>query len=333
MICCFGELMLRLSPALNQKWIRDARLNVYVAGAELNVARALAAWGYPSRYVTALPQNYMASEIVDSFPHLIDRSGILYKEGRLGVYYLPQGQDLKTAGVIYDRSYTAFSRIEKGEIDWQNVLRGSDWFHFSAITPALHPVMPEVVQEALTVAKQQHIPVSIDLNYRSKLWEKGIDPRDVIPSLVANCEVLMGNIWAVDSLLGIAPRKYPAGLEDREICIAAADEVASKIFDQFSSVQKIAFTFRYSNEDPIHYFATYHTRGHSFVSRALSGTSAKDKVGSGDCFMAGLIHGIRAQKPPQYVIDFAAAAAFGKLFEEGDATRQRIDEIEARFMA
>jgi 2-dehydro-3-deoxygluconokinase len=330
MVCCFGELLLRLSPVLGQEWINDARMNVYIAGAELNVARALAAWGDNSRYITALPENYLSAEIVRSFPSLVDTSQILYKEGRLGVYYLPQGTDLKAAGVIYDRSQSSFSLIREGDIDWKNALEGADWLHYSAITPALDSRMPDVLQEAIAAAHQKALTVSIDLNYRAKLWQNGIDPKTVIPPLVENCQVLMGNIWAIGSLLGIVPDAYPTGPDQKDVCLAAADQCAGQVFKVYPSVQVVAFTFRFSNEDPIDYFATYHTRNASCVSQTYSGTGAKDKVGSGDCFMAGLIHGIRAKKSDQYIIDYAASAAFGKLFEEGDVTYQRIEQVEAR---
>lgn len=330
MVCCFGELLLRLSPVLGQEWINNARMNVYVAGAELNVARALAAWGENSRYITALPGNYLSEEIVRSFPSFVDTSQILYKDGRLGVYYLPQGTDLKAAGVIYDRSQTSFTSIRQGDIDWDKAFEGADWLHFSAITPALDPCMPDVLQEAMAAAHQRELTVSIDLNYRAKLWQRGIDPKTVIPSLVGKCQVLMGNIWAIGSLLGIAPDAYPTGPDQRDVCIAAADQCARQVFAAYPSVQVIALTYRFSNEDPIDYFATYHTRNDSFVSKTYSGTGAKDKVGSGDCFMAGLIYSIRAKRSNQYIIDYAASAAFGKLFEEGDVTYQRIAQVEAR---
>ena len=123
-IFCFGELLFRFSPALNGEWIKQAGMPVFIGGAELNVARALAKWGMPVKYVTALPDNYLSKEIID---HLhandIDVSSVIYTGKRVGCYYLPQGTDLKSAGVIYDREGSSFGGLRPGMVDWEDVLK------------------------------------------------------------------------------------------------------------------------------------------------------------------------------------------------------------------
>ena len=123
-VFCFGELLLRMSPSLNGEWIRDAQMPFYIGGAELNVATALANWGTPVKYCTALPDNYLSREILDELVQKkIDTSAIQFSGDRIGIYYLPQGADLKNAGVIYDRSHSSFAALSPGMINWTEVLK------------------------------------------------------------------------------------------------------------------------------------------------------------------------------------------------------------------
>src|SRR5579885_3812451 len=129
-VVCFGEILMRLSPELNGEWIKKASIPVYIGGAELNAAMALAKWNVPVSYISALPDNYLAKEITEHLIHnKIDTGSFLQKEGRIGVYYLPQGSDLKNAGVLYDRSYSSFSNIINKDIDWNEALKDAEWFH------------------------------------------------------------------------------------------------------------------------------------------------------------------------------------------------------------
>ncbi len=122
---------------------------------------------------------------------------------RIGLYYLPQGTDLKNGGVIYDRAYSSFGSLKPGMIDWDEVLRDARWFHFSAISPALTEQVAAVCREGAAAAAAKGITVSIDLNHRARLWQYGKKPVEIMPSLVEYCDVVMGNIWAANALLGI----------------------------------------------------------------------------------------------------------------------------------
>src|SRR5688572_6216195 len=203
MICCFGELLLRMSPALNREWIDQHNMPVYVGGAELNVATALAQWQVNARYSTALPDNYLSHEIIDSIKEKEIDPSVHLSGNRIGIYYLPQGADLKNAGVIYDRAGSSFASLRTGMIDWKMVLNGCSWFHFSAISPALNAHAAEVCEEAVSIASGLGLTISVDLNYRSKLWKYGKQPVDVMPRLVKYCDVVMGNIWSAAELLDV----------------------------------------------------------------------------------------------------------------------------------
>ncbi len=328
-IFCFGELLLRLSPALEGEWIRTANMPVFIGGAELNVATALARWQMPVQYATALPDHYLSAEICNALrEENIDVSSIHFSGNRIGTYYLPQGKDLKHGGVIYDRAYSSFSELQPGMIDWEKVLEGVSWFHFTAINPALTPNVTDVCEEALQVCVKKGIHVSIDLNYRAKLWQYGAKPVEVMPRLLKYCDTVMGNIWAAESLLGIPVDQDIHLRRNNDELLAHSVKTAQAIQKAYPKVQSIAHTFRFdAGEKGISYFATLYQQGEQSVSKHLTAEEIVDKVGSGDCFMAALIYSLYNALPPAEVINMAACAAFGKLFEKGDTTRQSIEDI------
>ncbi len=321
MVFCFGELLLRMSPSLNRHWIYKNMMPVYIGGAELNVATALAKWEIPAKYCTALPDHYLSKEIIEDIKEKgIDTSAVYLSGNRIGTYYLPQGADMKSAGVIYDRTYSSFAELSPGVIDWENVLEGCRWFHFTAISPALNKNLAAVCREALYYASQKGITISVDLNYRPKLWQYGLKPTQVMPELVNYCSVVMGNLWAVESLLGIPSPIESSDGKSKEELLEAARASIQDMHRQFPQATDFAYTFRLQSD----YWAVLQHGGESVVSRRFALGEVTDGVGSGDCFMAGLIYGLYNQHPVQEIIDFAATAAVGKLQEEGDATDQNL---------
>ena len=326
-VFCFGELLLRMSPELNGKWIEDAAIPFYIGGAELNVATALANWAVPVKYCTALPNNYLSAEICTSLSAKnIDTNAVLFQGNRIGMYFLPQGADLKYAGVIYDRAGSSFWDLQPGTIDWDHVLADCTWFHWSAISPALNPSTAAICLEAVKAARKKGLTISVDLNYRSKLWQYGVAPKDVMLPLLADCDVVMGNIWSVESLLGIAsPIMESTGKSVQELTAAAEISIAS-MRNLFPNIKQIAYTFRLAK----HYFGVLHQESTTTVSNIYEIKEVIDKVGSGDCFMAALVYGILHGLESQELINRAAVAAIGKLQEKGDATKQTMSDIEQK---
>lgn len=323
MICTFGELLLRFSPSLNRKWIHDAQMSVFVGGAELNMAAALACWQLPVRYCTRLPEHTITEEILIELHQQNIEMSIIHGGERIGTYYLPQGADIKQGGVIYDRAHSAFWELEKGMIDWQKILADCNHFHFSAINPALNQQVADACIEAIVAAKLQSIPVSIDLNYRAKLWQYGKKPPEVMHQLVQDADIVMGNIWAAEQLLGIPTTIENSHNKTKEELIAATMQSMQLLQQKYKQVKTIAYTFRL---DQI-YFAVLQHQRQTVVSREFSLNQIVDKVGSGDCFMAGLLYGIYKLQTPQQMVNFAASAAVGKMGEIGDQTRQTIQDI------
>lgn len=326
-VLCFGELLLRLSPRAGGAWITAGEMPVYIGGAELNVARALARWELPVGYCTALPAHALADDVLQFVADQgIDTTAVRRSGSRIGTYYLPQGADLKAAGVIYDRAYSSFWELAPGDLDWDRIYTDVHWLHFSAISPALNAQAAAVCLEAVKAASERGITVSVDLNYRAKLWQYGKAPSEVMPELVQYCDVVMGNIWAEQQMLGIP---VPAGLPDeKEAYLAQSQEASMELLRRFPKCRQVANTFRFdTGAGGIRYYATLCDGRATYVSPEQQAATIVDKVGSGDTFMAGLIYGNCQGWPAQEVIDFAAAAAFNKLFIYGDATTATVNEI------
>lgn len=321
-ILTFGELLLRFSPDVDADWLRANNCPVFVGGAEANVATALGLWGKDVAYVSVLPDNLLTTQLLQYLNSKnIATDHVLRQGERMGIFYLPIGSDMKNNATIYDRKYSSFYALQVGEYDWDKAFEGVSWFHLSTLTPALNGTLARVCVEALQKAKEKNIVTSIDLNFRPQLWKYGTTPKDVVPGLVQYCDIVMGNIWAFEKMLGIELPNPLLGSGKDEPYLSQAADSSEKIISLFPQVKYVANTFRFDQgQSGIRYFATLYHQKELFVSKVFHSEQIIDKVGSGDCFMAGLIDGIYDEKMPQQVIDFATAAAFNKLFIKGDTT-------------
>ncbi|MCY1521275.1 2-dehydro-3-deoxygluconokinase [compost metagenome] len=270
----------------------------------------------------------MAEQLI----HYMQKAGIdtsaVYRGGsRVGLYYLPKGKDLKNAGVIYDRAHSSFADLNTGVIDWDQVLDGISWFHFSAICPALNQQVAEVCMEAVRIASSRGITISVDLNYRPKLWQYGKQPSEVMPSLITYADVVMGNIWAAQQMLDI-PLTYAVNQKLlKEDYLKQALQTSKEIMERFPRCKTMANTFRFDEAKGIKYYTTLYAEEGFTVSEEYVSDVILDKVGSGDCFMAGLIYGLIQQHKPEETLRFATAAAFNKLFIASDCTTATVAQI------
>jgi 2-dehydro-3-deoxygluconokinase len=330
-ILCFGELLLRFSPEGEGQWLKSHDLPVYLGGAELNVATALANWKLPVSYFTILPENYLSKDILAALDDRRILTDTIFLSGeRIGIYYLKQGLDLKNQSVIYDRAHSSFGELKKGMINWDLVLHDVSWFHFSAISPALSESVADVCLEALQAASKRNITISIDLNYRPKLWRQR-NPHGVMSELLLYCDVVMGNIWSAHDLLGIPLDSHMIQVNDRAIYLQHAHQTSVRILKRFARVKTVACTFRFEEgELGIIYYASLYSAHHWADSYVYKSEQIVDKVGTGDSFMAGLIYGLYNKQPEGETIQFATAAGFGKFFEKGDSTTQGLEIIRSR---
>jgi 2-dehydro-3-deoxygluconokinase len=311
MVLCFGELLLRLQPRLQAR-----TADLYIGGAEANVAASLAQWGMPVQYVSVLPQHDLSQAVVSQLETLGIQCGrMLYGGERIGTYYLQPGADMKAASVIYDRQHSAFAELRPGTVDWASILQNIHWLHWSAITPALNERMPIVMQELLQTAHQMGITISVDLNYRPKLWQYGVSPVQPMQALLPYCHIAMGNLWAVESLLGIPSPLASSEGQSQQALLEAAQESLWQLRKAYPDLQSMAYTFRMADR----YWGLLQQGTEMATSATHALTQVVDKVGTGDSLMAGLVFGL--QQPGwnvQQRIDFAAAAAVSKFAVPGD---------------
>ena len=326
-ILSVGELLLRICPGGD--WLENNSLPFYIGGAEANVATALSLWGLPSAYFTALPDNAMTRQIADYLEAKgVDTSRIKYQGERIGIYYLPKGKDLKNAGVIYDRAHSSFASLKPGSIDWDSIMKDIGWLHFSAISPALNQDAATITTELVKAAKDKNITISLDLNYRAKLWQYGAAPTEIMPTLADHCDLIMGNLWAAEKMLGIPVDQSLVATDTKKDYLQHAWLTSEQIMENFPKVKYVANTFRFdSGEKGIRYFTTLYNNKTLYTSKEYLSENILDKVGSGDCFMAGLIYGLSQNHPNQDTLEYATAAAYQKLFIPSDATHQRPEEI------
>ena len=329
MILCFGEILLRLAPDEQGEWLTKNAIDIYPGGAEMNVAAALAQWRVPVSYCTAAPNNFLSTQLIKKIKEQnIDTSTIVYNGNKIGLYYLLKGTEIQHAEVIYDRNGSSFSELKSGMIDWDKALNGIRWFHFSAITPALSENVAAVCKEALEACSKKNIFISVDLNHRPKLWQYGKQANEIMPELVQYCDVIMGNIWSAETMLNIKVPENIHAINTKENYVGQAKKTSEEIARLFSKCKIVANTFRF-DKTGIEYYATIFSNNNFYISSTYKTNAVIDKVGSGDCFMAGLIYGIYNHLPFQQIINFATAAAFQKLFIKGDCTNKTVEEVKS----
>lgn len=322
-IFCFGEPLLRLTPGFG-----DSETTCYIGGAELNVSAALSKWHVPNiQYVTCLPENTLSKKITE----LINQRNIgtehtFWAGDRIGTYYLLGGTDLTTQ-VVYDRKYSSFSELLPGMINWKEVFKEGDCLHWTTISLFLSDAMVDVCEEMLIEAKKKNMFISVDLNFREMLWKNKQVSHQQINKLVQYCDVIFGNMWSVEKLLGIAVPESIDQNSTSEQIKNAATTCSNELFSQFSNCSHVAFSFRFTNSLPGRYLATLHHQGQTYLSKEHNIEHIIDKVGSGDSCMAGLLYGLNQNWDAQMCIDFAASAAVSKLQQPGDWNNYTTEQI------
>ena len=205
-VVTFGEIMLRLSPPGNLRFVQARNFDAIYGGGESNVAVSLANFGVDAAYVTRLPANEIGDACQNFLRQFgVDTSQIVRGGSRLGIYYLEHGAVSRGSKVIYDRAGSSLAEIQPGMIDWEAVFQGADWFHWTGITPAISAGAADVCLEAVRYARKAGLTVSTDMNYRAKLWKYGKQPREVMEELLENCDVAIGNEEDAEKVFGIHP--------------------------------------------------------------------------------------------------------------------------------
>jgi len=328
-VVTFGEVMLRLAAPGFERFGQSPALNATFGGGEANVAVSLANYGIPVSFVTRLPKNDIATACTNELRGLgVDTGKIVYGGDRIGIYFLETGAVSRASKVIYDRSNSAIADIKPGMIDWDKVLEGANWFHWTGITPAISQGAADVCLEGIKAANAKGITVSTDLNFRKNLWKYGKTANDVMPILVEGCDVILGNEEDAAMALGI----HPEGIDvtSGHVEAEAYRSVSQQIMTKFPRCKKVITTLRGSiNANHNSWSGVLYDGKDLFEAPTYQITHIVDRVGGGDSFMGGLIYGLLTYtNDSQKALNFAVAASCLKHTIYGDYNRVSVSEVE-----
>ena len=328
-VVTFGEIMLRLKTPGFQRFCQAESFEASYGGGEANVAVALARFGVPADFVTRLPANDLGDAALMTLRKFgVGTDHIVRGGSRLGVYFLESGAVHRGSKVVYDRANSAIAEAQPGMFDWDAIFDGATWFHWTGITPAISRGAAELVAEALVAARARGVTISVDLNYRKKLWNWGRAPSEVMPELVEHCDVVLGNEEDADKVFGI--QASGVDVTSGEVDAEAYESVARQLCERFASCRKAVITLRGSISASHNTWSGVLFDGERLhVAPRYEITHIVDRVGGGDSFMAGLIYSW-CQDPDNdaRALGFAAAASALKHSVPGDFNLVSLDEVE-----
>ncbi len=329
-IITFGEIMLRLKAPGKERLFQTAQLEASFGGGEANVAVSLAILGMDASFVSALSDDPVGDAALRSLRGQgVEVSRVSRVKGRTGIYFLETGADQRASGVTYDRAGSAASLMKKGDFDWAAIFKGADWFHLTGITPALSRSAAEACLEAMNAARKAGAKVSIDLNYRKKLWNYGAQAPQVMRGLVALADVLIANEEDIQLALGIQAEGSGPGAG--ALAVDAYRKLAAQTKREFPTLSVVAITLRESRSaDRNGWSAALDGKEGFRVSARYEIEDIVDRVGGGDSFSAGLIFGLLEYGDEEKALEFAVAASALKHSIPGDynlATRAEVERL------
>ena len=330
-VVTFGEIMLRLATPGFQRFIQSASLNATFGGGEANVAVSLANYGIDTEFVTRLPNNDIANWCISELrKYNVGTKEIIRGGERVGIYFLETGAVARSSKVVYDRANSSIADIKPGMIHWREVLKDADWFHWTGITPALSQGAADACLEAIKVANELGVTVSTDLNYRKNLWKYGKKASEVMPELVAGCDIILGNEEDAEKVFGIKPEGFDAEHSGGEVDAAEFQSVCVQLMNKFPGAKKVIITLRGSiNANHNTWGGVLYSNDTLHQSKRYDITHIVDRVGGGDSFMGGLIYGLLTYTDDdQKALDFAVAASCLKHTIYGDFNLVTVSEVE-----
>lgn len=315
-IVTFGEVMLRLSPPGVERFAQTHSLEMHFGGTEANVAVSLAQLGLQANHVTRFPDHALGRAAAGYLRRYdVDTQYIQYGDGRLGLYFLETGAGSRASQIIYDRVDSAFARIKPDDIDWEPILQGASWFHWTGITPALSQGAADCLLKGIQTANRLGVPVSADIVYRSNLWQYGRRPQEIMPALTEGCTLVLGSKGLFSELYDVVGSTF--------------QEAGRAMFKRFPNVRYITDTKRNSLSASHNQFSGKLFDGQSvYKSRTYDIRPITDRIGTGDAYIAGLIYGLLTFNDLQRAVEFGAAASALKHTISGDVNLATVAEIE-----
>ena len=325
-IVTMGELMLRLSPEGNYRFIQADSFQIIPGGGEANVAISCANYGHDCYFVSKLPKHEIGQIALNGMRRYGVNCDFVARGGdRVGLYYAETGASMRPSKVIYDRAHSAIAEAKPEDFDFDKIFEGADWFHWSGITPAISDASAECLRQACIAAKKHGVTVSVDLNFRKKLWtsEKAIS---VMRPLMQYVDVCIGNEEDAELCLSFKP---DADVEGGQTDAAGYEGIFRQMMQEFG-FKYVVSTLRESFSATHNGWKALIYDGKEFYqSKRYDINPIIDRVGGGDSFSGGLIHGLLTKPTQGEALEFAVAASALKHTIPGDFNLVSVEEVEA----
>ena len=308
-VVTLGEIMLRLSTPGNTRFVQSDSFDVVYGGGEANVAVSCANYGHDAYFVTKLPKHEIGQSAVNALRKYGVKTDFIARGGdRVGIYYLETGASMRPSKVIYDRAHSAIAEADAADFDFDAIMEGADWFHWSGITPAISDKAAELTRLACEAAKRHGVTVSVDLNFRKKLWTKE-KAQSIMKPLMKYVDVCIGNEGHTDA-------EGYKGIFQQMMKEFGFKYVVSTLRESFSATHNGWKAMIYNGEE-------------FYTSKRYDIDPIIDRVGGGDSFSGGIIHGLMTKPNQGAALEFAVAASALKHTINGDFNLVSVEEVEA----
>jgi 2-dehydro-3-deoxygluconokinase len=327
-IITMGEIMLRLSTPNNEKFIQADEFDINYGGGEANVAVSLANYGHDAEFVSAVPDNELGECAVAALrKYNVSTKNVAKCGERLGIYFLETGSSMRASKVVYDRAHSSISTATAADFDFDKIFEGADWFHFTGITPAVSDSAAALTEEALKAAKKHNVTVSVDLNFRKKLWSSE-KAQQVMTNLMQYVDVCIGNEEDAELVLGFKPGKTDVTSGDLEL--AGYKNIFEQMVSKFDFKYAISsLRVSHSASDNGWSACIYNGETKEFYhSKEYSIHPIVDRVGGGDSFAGGVICGLVDGKNFKDALEYGVAASALKHTIPGDFNLVSRKEVE-----
>lgn len=329
-VVTMGEIMMRLSTPNHEKIMQADEFDVTYAGGEANVAVSLANYGHDAEFVTAVPDTPIGgSALAALHKYRVSTDHAARGGERLGIYFLETGSAMRASAVFYDRAHSSMSTAKPEDFDFDEIFKGADWFHTTGITPALSDDAAALTKAALKAAKAHGVTVSVDLNFRKKLWSSE-KAKTVMTDLMQYVDVCIGNEEDAEKVLGFKPGS--TDVTSGELELAGYVDIFNQMIDKFG-FKYVVSSLRESHSASDNGWSACIMDGKTrefYHSRKYRITPIVDRVGGGDSFAAGVICGLLDGKDMKAALEFAVAASALKHTIPGDfnlVTREDVDNL------
>ncbi|MBC2581868.1 sugar kinase [Clostridium sp. DJ247] len=322
-VVTMGELLLRLSTPGYERFTQAESFEIVYGGAEANVAVSLATLGLDSYFLSQVPDNPIGQSALNYLNRYGVNTDLVVRDGdRVGIYYFEKGNSVRPSKVVYDRANSAITQVDADKIDFDEIFKDADWFHFSGITPALGQNCIKLAEKAAEAAKNHGVPISLDLNYRKQLWSYE-EFQKVMPNLLQNVDVCFGWLSSIEEEKG----EYKvADFTKEEVNLERFVNVFSKMREKFN-IKYMVSTLRENYSASHNALSAIIYDGNEIYQSKKYDFTIQDRVGAGDAFAAGLIYKLVQGENHKDALEFGVAAGVLKHTVEGDANLVTESEI------